>query len=162
MRQSTKMVILGLTNSGKSSVAEILKDRGWPVLEVDDEAQMKNDGIWPEDEEILDKLFKEVNTEVLKMKNIIFVTSFLEIADLKKFKEVGFEIVEIYADYEELQGRKIKRDGHPEDNFERFNRNYNNYQRMRGQMEKYFDLSLNTTGVEPVVTAGKVESYLGR
>ncbi len=70
------MVILGLTNSGKSSVAEILKDRGWPVLEVDDEAQMKNDGIWPEDEEILDKLFKEVNTEVLKMKKYYFCNLF--------------------------------------------------------------------------------------
>jgi hypothetical protein len=162
MHPPVKAIILGLTNSGKSTIATILKDRGWPVLEVDDEAQKKNGGIWPESEAVLDILFKEINEEVLEHDNIIFVTSFLDIGDTKKFVDAGFKIIEIHASYEELRKRKIQRDGYPTDELERFNRNYQNFQKYLPQVSQYICLSLDTTGKESELLAHEVEQELLR
>ncbi len=160
MHKKVKVVLLGLTNSGKSTVANILKDKGWPILEVDDLAQENNNGIWPEDEDFLDKLFKEINTKVLKMENVIFVTSFLEIEEVKAFYESGYKIIELHAKYDELVRRKVKRDGIPKDNYERFNRNYNNFQIMIPLMKGYLSLRLDTTGIESKEIARQIEEFI--
>lgn len=159
MHKKIKAVILGLTNSGKSSVAEVLRTDGWPILEVDDVAQEKNGGIWPESEDVLEKLFKETNEEVTGMDNVVFVTSFLEPEDLKRFVDQGFKIIELHASYDELLRRKIQRDGEPKDKLERFNRNYNNFQIIKDQVKDTLSLSLDTTGksVHEVVVVVEME-----
>jgi RNase adaptor protein for sRNA GlmZ degradation len=160
MHPQVKIVILGLTNSGKSTVSAVLKDKNWFIVEVDDIAQYKNKGVWPEDEDLLDKLFKEVNEEVLKLNNVIFVTSFLEIKDLERFHEAGFKIIELHASYDELVRRKVQRDGAPQDNYERFNRNYKNYQNMLPLMKDHLSLSLDTTGVKSEEIARTIEKFI--
>ncbi len=160
MEKKVKAVIMGLTNSGKSSAAEILQKKGWPILEVDDEAQKRNGGIWPESEEVLDVLFRQINEEVLLMENVIFVTSFLEIENIKRFYASGFKIIVIHADYEELLRRKIQRDGQPKDNLERFNRNYWNFVKILEETGSYESLRLNTTGVKVEKVAEALEREL--
>jgi broad-specificity NMP kinase len=160
MSAQIKAIILGLTNSGKSSVAELLKKRGWPIVEVDDEAQARNGGIWPESEDVLDVLFKEINEEVLKSDNIVFVTSFLEIIDTKRFIESGFTIIELRASYKELQRRKIQRDGYPQDEWERFNRNYENFQKYLPQVSEHISLSLDSTNKKSEDLADEIEQAL--
>lgn len=160
MHKQVKVVILGLSNSGKSTVASLLKSRNWFVIEVDDIAQYKNGGIWPEDENILDKLFKEANREILELKNVVFVTSFLEIEDIKRFTASGFKIIELHASRDELVRRKIQRDGVPQDNYERFNRNYKNYQQMLPLMRDYLSLSLDSTDMVSEDLAKVIEKFI--
>lgn len=160
MHTNVKVVLLGLSNTGKSSVAAHLRNNNWFVIEVDDIAQYKNKGIWPENENELDILFKEVNQEVLKLENVIYVTSFLEVEDILRFHKAGFTCIELHTSYEELIRRKSKRDGVPKDNYERFKRNYDNYQHKVPTMKKYWSLSLDTTETESAQLAHIVEKFL--
>jgi hypothetical protein len=160
MQSQSKTVILGLTNSGKSSVATLLQERGWPVFEVDDEAMRRNSGIWPEDEAVLDTLFKEINEQVLGFEKVVFVTSFLEVVDIERFTLAGFTILEMHASYEELRRRKIQRDGYPRDNWERFNRNYDNYQVIMQTMKSHIALSIDSTKRSSKSIADEVELAL--
>jgi len=162
MHPQVKVVILGLSNSGKSTIATMLKDRNWPIFEVDDEAQKRNRGIWPESEDVLDTLFKEINEEIFEHNDIIFVTSFLEIDDTKRLFDAGFKIIEIHASYEELRKRKIQRDGYPRDEWDRFNRNYENFQKYLPKVSKYICLSLDTTGKKAELLVNEVEQELLR
>lgn len=157
-----KAVLLGLTNSGKSTTAAILKAKGWPVVEIDDIAQARNSDVWPESEALLDRLFKAITEEILLRENLVFVTSFLEIADVIRFKQAGFKILELHASYEELKRRKIKRDGYPKDAFERFDRNYANYQRIMSEVNHYISLSLDTTLLTSEDLAKMIEVELSR
>ncbi len=81
---------------------------GWPVVEVDDIAQEKNNGIWPESEAVLGVLFEEVNCEVIKRDEVVYVTSFLDKSDVERFYNAGFKIIELHATYEELRQRVEK------------------------------------------------------
>ncbi len=155
-----KAVILGLTNSGKSTVASRLKDLGWPVIEVDDIAQEKNNGIWPESEAVLDVLFNQANNEVILYPDIVYVTSFLDRSDVEQFYNAGFKIIELHAAYEELRKRRIDRDGYPKDNWERFDRNYNYYQKLVPDISKYFSLSVDTTNVDRAELAAILDKEL--
>lgn len=162
MLPQVKVIILGLTNSGKSTIATLLKDKGWPILEVDDEAQKRNGGVWPESEAVLDTLFKEINEEVFERNDIVFVTSFWEIGDTKRFFDAGFKIIEVHASYAELRKRKIQRDGYPDDEWERFNRNYENFQSYLPQVSEYICLSLDTTSNKSELLANEIEQELIR
>ena len=158
----TKAVILGLTNSGKSTTSAHLKEMGWPVIEVDDIAQEKNNGIWPESEAVLDVLFQEANDEVIKLVDVAYVTSFLDRSDVEHFYNAGFKIIELHATYKELRRRRISRDGEPTDNWERFDRNYNYYQKIVPDISNYFSLSIDTTNVDRAELAATLDKELRR
>lgn len=150
MVNKIKVVLLGLTGSGKTTVGEALKNQyGLPVLEVDDEVLKKNKGKWPKNEKTVDKLFAEVNKEVLKMNNVVYITSFLERQDISSFKKAGFNIIEMHADVDELLKRKTKRDSPPNKNLERFRKNYRYYLTVTQlpEIKRLFTLSLDTTNL---------------
>ncbi len=162
MLKKVKAIILGLSNSGKSSVAEILLRNGWPIFEVDDEAFRRNDVIWEAEEDVMDRLFKQINDEVINFEEVVFVTSFLEISDIKRFKDKGFMIIELHADYEELIRRKTLRDKPTQEKLERYDKNYKNYVEIIKETEYLFDLSLDTTNSSPEEIAGKIDFELKR
>lgn len=117
---------MGPSSSGKSKVGKILKEKyKLPIVEVDDEVTGLNGGVWPEDEKIIDKYFDKVHKIFLKKDNIIFITSFLGEHEIKEFKKNGFKFVAIYAGFDFLLKRRIKRDQPDQKLIERFRKRYN-------------------------------------
>lgn len=150
-----KIVLLGLTGSGKSTTAPKLADHfKLNLLEADDEVIRHNKGIWPKDEGTIDKSFKTTNAKVLTMDNILYVISWLNKEWLSKFAKAGFNIIELHADMEELIKRKKRRDNVQEKELERFRKNYDDYFKVMGNpaIASSFSLSLDTTNLSPEET----------
>lgn len=103
--------MLGLSGSGKSTLAPVLaKKYGLSVYEADDEVMLINDGIWPDNDEIVDRGFALANEKVLQQEGVVFVSTWLSKKDFARFVEAGFKVVVLIADFQELVNRKIKRD----------------------------------------------------
>ena len=70
-----KVVLLGVSGSGKTTIGDILKKTyGVPVLEADDEVLGRYNSLWPEQEALIDVSFKETNRRVLEMQHVFFIT----------------------------------------------------------------------------------------
>ena len=158
-----KVLLLGLTGSGKSSVAkDLAKTSGLRLIEADDEALRMNGGVWPKDEEVIDKYFEKANDEILKEDGVLYVISWLEEKRIKEFKEKGFTILELHADYQTLIDRKVRRGNFTSEERKRFKNNYEGYLKVVGKLEvsKLLDLSLDTTKLSSKNVLTLISKYL--
>lgn len=64
-----KVVLLGITGSGKSTTAQsVAGPLNLKVVEADNEVIRLNHGLWPDDEEVINKYFQEeVASAILKV-----------------------------------------------------------------------------------------------
>lgn len=149
--KNTKILILGLSGSGKSTVASNLaKNYGLKLLEADNLVMETNGGIWPEgDDQFIDGVFEKANVEALKMDKVIYVISWLTPERIRDFYEAGFVIFEMHADFDELLRRKELRDGMNKKRKDRFIKTYAGYSQsiLATEMQKYYKKSIDTTNL---------------
>lgn len=148
-----KMVLLGRTGSGKSTIAASLGEAlGLAVLEVDDETTSLNGGHWPEDEDVIDHFFDVTNRKVLTMESVLYVTSWLSGDEIRAFYDQGFKIVELHATFAELLRRKQRRGDAI--NHEQFRINYEGYLAIvsRADIKSMIALSIDTLDLTPEET----------
>ena len=143
-----KLLLLGLSGVGKSTVAPRLgQTLGLEVLEIDDETERLNGGIWPESEEVIDNLFARIVKDFLETDtdSILFVTSYLLTEEIAAFYKRGFVIIELHAALPELVKRKRQR-GDALDS-ERIYRNYGIYKGITDNpsVQCMLRLSIDTT-----------------
>ncbi|MBI4039937.1 hypothetical protein HY389_01115, partial [Candidatus Daviesbacteria bacterium] len=87
-----KFVILGPSSSSKTTVSMILQNRyGLPIFECDNETRRLNKGYWPRNVKVVDKFFTQVNKKALEKENIVYITSFLDEAEIVKFTQKARE-----------------------------------------------------------------------
>lgn len=107
-----KVILLGLSGTGKTTIGNQLKERyGFPVLEADDEALRRYNGIWLDDEALIDASFEETNRRVLTMSHVFFITTWLEKEMIEAFYAAGFHLIRLLAPLDELLRRRRLRDG---------------------------------------------------
>jgi|SRR3989344_882142 len=137
-----KLLLLGITGSGKSTISGVIGQAlGLKILEVDQEVIRLNNGLWPKDGDIIRKYMLATNDTVLKMDSILYVTSWLNKEDIKKFYEKEFKIIELHANFEELLKRKIKRDNPPQNQLDQF----------KDDSEGYYEV-INDKEIQPLIT----------
>lgn len=147
-----KIVLLGITGSGKSTIAQKISDVfSLQVIEADNEVIRLNNGLWPKDEQIIDKYFEKTSDKVLEMDNIVYVISWLSKKRVKQFSDKGFKIIELHASIEVLLKRKIQRDNPAESEINRFKENFNGYYEVvfDEKVKPLITLSLDTTTMKP-------------
>ena len=150
-----KILILGLTGSGKSTCAKRIAEKfSLMLVEADDEVLRLNRGVWPKQESVIDKYFEMTNDEVLRKDTILYVISWLEKERIKEFTNKGFKIIELHADMDELLKRKQHRDDPSTEEINRFWTNYHNYLRVVNdpKLKNVFLLKLDTTNLAPKQT----------
>ena len=143
-----KIVLLWTTGVWKTTIASRLaKYFAVGIVEVDDELLKFCNGIRPKDEEKIDDIFEQVNESILKMTNVIFVTSWLEKERIQHFFEHGFIFIELHAKPEILLERKNKRWGFTIESQQRFYKNYKAYMNIIDdqKIQKKLTVSLDTT-----------------
>ena len=137
-----KFLLLGIPGSGKSTISGVIGQAlGLKILEVDQEVIRLNNGLWPKDGDIIRKYMLATNDTVLKMDSILYVTSWLNKEDIKKFYEKEFKIIELHANFEELLKRKIKRDNPPQNQLDQF----------KDDSEGYYEV-INDKEIQPLIT----------
>ncbi|MFC1622211.1 shikimate kinase [Patescibacteria group bacterium] len=147
-----KVCLLGLTGCGKSTIApDIANFFNLNLIEADEEVISNNNGIWPKNEEIIDKYFELTNSKVINKNNILYVISWLDKGWVTKFYENNFTIIELHADLDELIKRKTKRDKIAEKELNRFKKNYKGYFDviLDPLVSNNFSLSIDTTHKNP-------------
>lgn len=147
-----KVVLLGITGSGKSTTAQsIAGPLNLNVVEADNEVIRLNHGLWPEDEDVIDKYFQVTSDRVLSMDNVLYVISWLSKERIQQFAQNGFKVIELHASVEELLKRKIQRDDPTEDAINRFKENYGGYYEVveDKEIKPLLTLSLDTSTMKP-------------
>ncbi len=159
-----KVLLLGLSGSGKSTIAPVLAEKyHLRLIEADDAVEVANGGVWPhENDEFIDRVFRETNQKVIDLDNIIYVTSWLEADWLKRFSDKGFKVIEMHADFENLVQRKIKRDNMSISSQERFVKTYGEYSEkfLNDGSKKYYLLSVDSTQVTSEDLVKKIVSVI--
>jgi adenylate kinase family enzyme len=147
-----KILLLGLSASGKSTAAKIISEKyGIVLIEADDEVEKYNGGIWPHNDEIITKVFKATNKKVVNQDNIIYVTSWMTHKTVKKFYDNGFIIIEMHADFDELIRRKKIRDNITLEKIEKFKLTFIEYHNtlLSDLIKPLYRLSIDTTMLGP-------------
>jgi broad-specificity NMP kinase len=107
-----KVVLLGLSGTGKTTMGNVLKGTyGFPVVEADDEVHRQYNGLWPDQEALIDCSFETTNRRILEMQHVFFITSWLEKDTIAAFSAHGFCLLLLIAPLEELLRRRKQRDG---------------------------------------------------
>jgi len=107
-----KVALLGLSGTGKTTIGNILKETyDVPVVEADDDVLQRYNGLWPDQEALIDVSFEETNHRVLEMQHVFFITSWLEKETITAFSAHGFCLLLLLAPLEELLLRRRLRDG---------------------------------------------------
>ncbi len=143
-----KLLLLGLSGSGKSTVAKLVAEKfKLKLVEADDKVEEINGGTWPDNDETITKGFKIANDEALQSDNILYVISWLTHKEIKKFLNAGFKIVEMHAEFEELVKRKLKRDNETPERIEKFKLTYIEYFNtvLNENIKDLYSLSIDTT-----------------
>lgn len=151
-----KLLLLGITGSGKSTISEpIGQALGLKILEVDQEVIRLNNGLWPKDGDTIRKYMLATNDTVLEMDHVLYVTSWLDKENIKRFYNKGFKIIELHADFDELLKRKINRDKPPQDQIDQFKEDSEGYYEVINDpdIQSLITLSLDTTSkpIESVI-----------
>jgi len=154
----TKLLLLGITGSGKSTISKSIGQAlGLKVLQVDHEVIRLNNGLWPKDADTISKYMLTINDAVLEMDGILYMTSWLSKQSVKQFHEKGFRIIELHANFEELLRRKIKRDNPTQNQIDKFREDSKGYYEVINdkEIQPLITLSLDTTGmsIESVIKA---------
>lgn len=143
-----KILILGLSGSGKSTVAKLVAEKlKIKLIEADDTVEKINGGIWPDNDETITKGFRIANDEALQSDNILYVISWLTHKEIKKFIEAGFKIIEMHADFDELVKRKKERDNISPEKIEKFKLTYIEYFNtvLNENIKDLYSISIDTT-----------------
>jgi shikimate kinase len=147
-----KILLLGTTCSGKSTIAETLANfYNLTLIEVDEEVLKLNNGIWPKGERVSDKYFEQINKAVLNQENILYITSWLEKDEIIKFNKAGFFIIEMHTTLEILLERKQKRDNLTDAKKKRVIKNFKEYLKIieDKEVQQVLNISLDTSKKEP-------------
>lgn len=162
-----KLLLLGLSGSGKSTVAKLLAGKyKLSLYEADDEVMKANGGVWPKDDanfdDFVDRVFEETNKKVINLENIIYVISWMEKERIEEFYNNGFVIVEMHADFDELIKRKELRDGISEIRRNRFSNTYISYFEtiLSDDMKDFYKLSIDTTNKSPNELANIITQHI--
>jgi len=143
-----KLLLLGLSGSGKSTVAKLVAEKlKIKLIEADDTVEKINGGIWPDNDETITKGFRIANDEALQSDNILYVISWLTHKEIKKFIEAGFKIIEMHADFDELVKRKKERDNISPEKIEKFKLTYIEYFNtvLNENIKDLYSISIDTT-----------------
>lgn len=145
-----KILLLGLSGSGKTTIAKEISSRfSLNLYEADDEVKRINGGVWPESDDIITKGFEIANAKALIQDDIVYVISWLSEEEINKFLKSNFIIFETHAEFEELVRRKIKRDKITPKKIEKFKLTYIEYFNTilnKDMIEKY-RMSIDTTNL---------------
>lgn len=143
-----KLLLVGLSGSGKSTVAKIVAEKyNLQLMEADDEVEKYNGGVWPDSDEIITKVFKATDKKVVEMDNVLYVISWMNHDILKKFYSKGFQIIEMHAEFDELVRRKKERDNITEEKIEKFKLTYIEYFNtlLSDKVKDLYKASIDTT-----------------
>jgi len=143
-----KVLLLGLTGAGKTTVAKNVANKyNLNLIEADDEVIKLNGGHWPNSEEIIDRYFEVTNDKVMGLDNVLYIISWLIPERINEFYNKDFIIIELHADFNELLRRKISRDGVSDEEKKRFRKNYLGYVKdiLSDKTKRMLTLSLDTT-----------------
>ncbi len=143
-----KLLLLGLSGSGKSTVAKLIAEKfNLKLIEADDTVEKINGGTWPDNDETITKGFKIANDEALHSDNILYVISWLTHKEIKKFLKSGFKIIEMHADFDELVKRKKERDNISPEKIEKFKLTYIEYFNtvLNENIKDLYSISIDTT-----------------
>ena len=145
-----KILLLGLSGSGKTTIAKEISSRfSLNLYEADDEVKRINGGVWPESDDVVTKGFEIANAKALIQDDIIYVISWLSEEEINKFLKSNFIIFETHAEFDELVRRKIERDKITPEKIEKFKLTYIEYFNTilnRDMVEKY-RMSIDTTNL---------------
>ncbi len=104
-----RIIIIGTSASGKSTVIKELRNNGYTLIkEIDEELMQLNGGKFPQTAELQHEvLAPKVIQNVLNMDNIIFFTNtdYFTKQDLEEAKKRGFTIMQLVVPLEELEKR---------------------------------------------------------
>jgi len=108
-----KVIIIGSSLSGKTTLVKELRKNNCPLVsEMDEELTTLNKGEYPLDIDYKNNiLLPKVIKKVLNQKDIVFFTNanYFSEKDLKKAKNLGFKIIQLNVDYQELLNRNSNR-----------------------------------------------------
>lgn len=103
---SMKIVIIGTSASGKSTILKYLRvNTSFNIKEIDEELTLINNNEYPVDFELKHKvLAPKIIDEVLKADEIIFFsnTNYFQFEDLRRARSRGFRILQLIVPIEEL------------------------------------------------------------
>lgn len=161
--KNIKVVILGASSTGKTTIGSILRDKyKLPVFECDDETRCLNDGVWPDDERIVDKLFTQVNKKALDMENIVYITSFLDRDEILAFANKGFKFIELHGDFDFLLKRRLKREKISPTLLRRFRKRYESLIKLvdSPELRQYFPLKFEVSQDSNDQIAREIAKYI--
>ena len=108
-----KIIVIGPSLSGKTTlVKELRKNTNLLISEIDEELTALNGGEYPSDIDHKNNvLLPQVIKKILNQKELIFFTNtnFFSEKDLKNAKNLGFKIIQLNVDYQELLNRNSNR-----------------------------------------------------
>lgn len=114
-----KALIIGTSLSGKTTIIRYLRPKSHvPILEMDEELKILNNGEYPEDIEYkLKVLTPKIINKILNLKNIIFFTNtdYFTVDDLFIAKKRGFKIIQLELELDQLKQRneyRVKKEGY--------------------------------------------------
>lgn len=149
-----KILILGLSGAGKSTVSKLLAEYyKLELIEADDEVMKANGGVWPKDsnttDDFIDRIFEETNKRVVETDNFVYVISWMKEERIRQFYDKGFIIIEMHADYDVLLKRKEKRDGFSGVEPNMFQNAYISYFEtiLSSELKELYTLSIDTTNL---------------
>ncbi len=159
-----KILLIGLSGSGKSTVAVMLAEKyKINLIEADDEVMNENGGVWPEgNDEFIDRVFEKTNKKVISLDDILYVTSWLLPQRIKDFYASGFIIFEMHADFEILMTRKDLRDGKTNERRKRFSNTFISYHEtiLSDSVKELYSLSIDTTHLSPEEIFKNIDSSI--
>jgi len=106
-----KLLILAPSAGGKSTLMRYLREHThFNIAEMDEEVMKENDNVWPSDNDHKDRVIvPKVVKNIISKKQVIYLASYVPIDLIREAQGVGFKIILLDIDEEELQKRNKER-----------------------------------------------------
>lgn len=149
-----KLLILAPSAGGKSTLMRYLREHThFNIAEMDEEVMKENDNVWPSDNDHKDNVIvPRVVKNIISKKQVIYLASYVPTDLIKKAKSVGFKIILLDIDEQELQKRNKERmrEESYEDASQWFELQFDNYKKL--QAEGLVDIVLDGTQTPTEIT----------